>query len=179
MKRAILFFAVLLIAVSFIGPDRPPQAGVIDNGHAMLGGGIFGTKEQAKTGDIRGFFSGSGLVPIYWDSKLWARVSFADLQNEFEVENYSGSIILFSRDLKSEKIIPYAFGSLSFTHNGEPDTVYTERNQYGLDGGLGLTFPLVGGKWYIEAAYKNVLGKDMISVGAGLIFDLSKPKEDK
>jgi len=173
MKKALLFMAALCLLAA------PAIAGVLDNGYAMVGGGVFGTTNQLEQGKVKGFFVGSGLVPLYWNSKVLARAGFSDLNNETEVENYTGSIMILSRSVESPLINPYAFGALSLTHNANPDTLNPDRNSFGVDGGLGMMWSLLGGRWYTEAGYKNIMGEDSFSIGVGLVFDLGKPAGGK
>jgi len=173
LKKIALFLAILLLAIG----AKISKGGVLDNGYAMLGGGAFGTVDQLKTGDIRGFFTGSGLLPLYWNSKILLRASFADLNNDVDVENYSGNVMLLSRTIESAKINPYAFGALSMTHNSESET--EAKNSFSLDGGVGMFWELFGARWYGEVSYKDVAGNDSFSLGFGLLFDLSKPTEQK
>jgi len=167
MKKLVLF-AVLLCLLSV-----PGAAGVLDNGYAMVGGGAFGTPDQIKVGDIHGFAIASGLVPLYLNSKLLGRVSFANLNSEKEVESYTGSVMLMSRNVASNLINPYAFTALSLTHEAESN----DPNSFGMDGGIGLMWELIGGHWYGEAGYKNIAGDASFGLSLGLVFDLNKPAE--
>lgn len=178
MKKG-LIFAVLALALVMTSQFHSSPAEAF-NGYVMAGGGAFGSLEQTKTGDVRGYGEFAGIVPLYWDNRICARGSFADMNNseiEVNLESYTGTIMLLARNIAGEnadKINPYLFGSLSFLHSAAPDSG-VEPNVWGLDGGLGLIATKWGISAYVEVGYKKMPdNRDTGRIGAGLVFDLSK-----
>ncbi len=178
MRKALIcaVLALTLVAISQFH-SSPAEA---FNGYVMAGGGAFGTVDQTKGGDVRGYGEFSGIVPLYWDNRICARGSFADLNNSeinIDLESYTGTVMLLARNIagdNADKLNPYLFGSLSFLHTAAPDSG-AEKNAWGLDGGLGL----IGTKWgvsaYAEVGYKQLPDNhDTVRFGLGLVFDLSK-----
>ena len=168
MKRLVLFVTLAVLLLS-----APSFAGVIEESFFRVGGGVMATTADLEEGDFAGIGSGAFLFPIY--KNIYGETVYAKMKVEGpDWSNYGGKLIFFAKTPKTKEPNCYAFGTGTFTHDPDGEDEFTTA---GYDFGLGVIFPVFGGKWFIEAAKKttpenNGREKSVWALTAGVMIGL-------
>lgn len=168
MKRKLVLFVVVLGLLSCTA-----QAGVFEESFFKVGGGVIATAAELEEGDFAGIGAGAFLFPIY--KNIYGEAAYANMKVEGpDWSNYGGKLIFFAKNPKTQEPNCYAFGTGTFTHDPDGEDEFATP---GYDFGLGVTFPVFGGKWFIETARKttpenNGLEKALWSLTAGVMIGL-------
>lgn len=160
-KLVLMCLAVLLLTA-------PVSAGVIEDSYAKVHGGVKATASEVEQGDFEGIIIAGFVFPIWWH--IYGEGSYTNMKEAGpDWSNYAGKLLFFAKNPRERQLNSYAFMAGTLTHDPDGED---EFGNTGYDAGLGVIWPMLGSRWFMEAAGKQTPERTTWTLTAGVMVGL-------